>query len=199
MTRAGLIVLMALCSSPCGAAAPITQMFSGTLAGPDSQRSLHLPMIGRGTASLLVETDRPVQFMLYDHGELRYNYICPPGTGDCGGNEILFVNQYGPFTGNVRVTSRMVWRNAYRNGQKVYSLGYGEQLLYFTVPGNQPLQYRVTQSFIGQVPEPASWLMMIAGFGLVGAVARRQRLSPPAPGAADRAFPAPGDRAPARG
>ena len=28
---------------------------------------------------------------------------------------------------------------------------------------------------VGGVPEPASWAMMIAGFGLVGAAARRRR------------------------
>ena len=27
----------------------------------------------------------------------------------------------------------------------------------------------------GEVPEPATWAMLIAGFGLVGAVARRRR------------------------
>jgi uncharacterized protein YraI len=30
----------------------------------------------------------------------------------------------------------------------------------------------------GAVPEPATWAMLIAGFGLVGAAMRRQRLSP---------------------
>nr|WP_313668865.1 PEPxxWA-CTERM sorting domain-containing protein [Sandarakinorhabdus sp.] len=29
----------------------------------------------------------------------------------------------------------------------------------------------------GAVPEPASWAMLIAGFGLVGAVARRRRVA----------------------
>jgi hypothetical protein len=27
------------------------------------------------------------------------------------------------------------------------------------------------------VPEPASWVMLIAGFGLIGGIARRQRLA----------------------
>jgi hypothetical protein len=41
----------------------------------------------------------------------------------------------------------------------------------------QPLTYRLTisDSPIAPVPEPASWAMMIAGFGLVGATMRRRR------------------------
>ncbi|OSZ69289.1 hypothetical protein CAP39_10625 [Sphingomonas sp. IBVSS1] len=36
--------------------------------------------------------------------------------------------------------------------------------------------YNVAFSPMPAVPEPASWAMMIAGFGLIGAVARRRRL-----------------------
>ncbi|WP_243375419.1 PEPxxWA-CTERM sorting domain-containing protein [Sandarakinorhabdus cyanobacteriorum] len=36
------------------------------------------------------------------------------------------------------------------------------------------------QSFAGAVPEPASWAMMLAGFGLAGAALRRQRRALPA-------------------
>ncbi len=34
-----------------------------------------------------------------------------------------------------------------------------------------------TADFIGAVPEPASWALMIGGFGLVGAAMRRQRVA----------------------
>jgi hypothetical protein len=41
-----------------------------------------------------------------------------------------------------------------------------------------PLAYRVSVSnFSAAVPEPASWAMMIAGFGMVGAVSRKRRRS----------------------
>ncbi|OSZ72882.1 hypothetical protein CAP39_03915 [Sphingomonas sp. IBVSS1] len=36
------------------------------------------------------------------------------------------------------------------------------------------------QSFAGAVPEPASWAMMLAGFGLAGVMLRRQRRALPA-------------------
>jgi hypothetical protein len=41
--------------------------------------------------------------------------------------------------------------------------GNGERIFRFVIGGAQP------------IPEPATWAMMIAGFGLVGAAARRQR------------------------
>lgn len=37
----------------------------------------------------------------------------------------------------------------------------------------------VSSEFLSPIPEPATWAMMIAGFGLVGAVARARRLPAP--------------------
>ena len=42
------------------------------------------------------------------------------------------------------------------------------------------LRVEFVQSNAAVVPEPASWAMLIAGFGLVGAAARRRRLAPAA-------------------
>lgn len=38
-------------------------------------------------------------------------------------------------------------------------------------------QFRVTPATIGNVPEPASWAMLLVGFGLVGAAARRRKFT----------------------
>lgn len=43
----------------------------------------------------------------------------------------------------------------------------------FTV--TNPVRYKLTFSNLDAVPEPASWAMMIAGFGMMGAVMRRRQ------------------------
>ncbi|MBO9669954.1 MAG: PEP-CTERM sorting domain-containing protein [Sphingobium sp.] len=44
--------------------------------------------------------------------------------------------------------------------------------------GNGPNQsYMVKLKYNGAVPEPASWALMIAGFGVVGAGLRRRKLA----------------------
>jgi hypothetical protein len=44
------------------------------------------------------------------------------------------------------------------------------------VEGPDPVFYRITTSG-SAVPEPASWAMLITGFGLTGAVLRRRRMA----------------------
>ena len=60
----------------------------------------------------------------------------------------------------------------------------GVNVLQFTVtnfgqPTGNPSGLRVeflsSETGVGAIPEPAAWAMLIAGFGLVGAVARRRR------------------------
>jgi hypothetical protein len=46
------------------------------------------------------------------------------------------------------------------------------------VVGAGPLRGLTARGFMAAVPEPASWAMMIAGFGMVGAIARRRRMVP---------------------
>lgn len=48
--------------------------------------------------------------------------------------------------------------------------------LNLSVKSTNPVAYRVSvNSFASAVPEPASWAMMIAGFGMIGALTRKQR------------------------
>lgn len=47
----------------------------------------------------------------------------------------------------------------------------------YAVAGNPDASQFVTERVISAVPEPATWAMMISGFGLAGSMIRRQRLN----------------------
>ena len=64
-----------------------------------------------------------------------------------------------------------------------FETGYTETVfnLYGTVFGNaDPVAFAITIDGTAVVPEPASWALMIAGFGATGLVVRRRRRSVPA-------------------
>jgi hypothetical protein len=44
----------------------------------------------------------------------------------------------------------------------------------FKIAAQRPVSYTLTFSDAGAVPEPASWAMMIAGFGLIGGILRKK-------------------------
>lgn len=109
-----------------------------------------------------------------------YNGIAGSAFGT-GGNRFASSTSGTPFsvsnaTGNLfvqtgfasggAVRARNIWENA-----SLASLGMTAGTYEFTLPND-----RVTFNIGGGtvVPEPASWAMMIAGFGLVGAAMRRR-------------------------
>jgi len=53
----------------------------------------------------------------------------------------------------------------------------------FSTPSDLDVGFRSYVETLAAVPEPASWAMMIAGFGLIGAVMRRRRVAEGAGGA----------------
>lgn len=61
--------------------------------------------------------------------------------------------------------------NAPTAGTYNFTLSYGE-----TAGGPAVLAFRVNGSTVGDVPEPATWAMLLTGFGMVGYAARRRRL-----------------------
>ncbi len=122
-------------------------------------------------------------FAIIDAGFGEVLYKCEPGGGDCtGGTPIQYVTK-AAVTGDLATLSF------------AGSIGLGVQARVFTLGGTQSAYAMIDpvislpQGFTGNpgnylvafsanlaaVPEPTSWAMLITGFGLVGAVRRRQR------------------------
>lgn len=55
-----------------------------------------------------------------------------------------------------------------------FYLNYAYIQFYSPEPGTT-LDYRVTTTYLAQVPEPATWTLMILGFGAIGGAMRRRR------------------------
>ncbi len=60
----------------------------------------------------------------------------------------------------------------------LYSNGPGSYTLYKAQGGGYGVNSTGTLALTAGVPEPATWTLMIAGFGLAGAALRRRRLQP---------------------
>ena len=85
----------------------------------------------------------------------------------------------GNLTTNADYSSRLLSQTTVTIGTYAYGAS-GETLLAFNGSANNGGSFGVISSFIisdysGAVPEPASWMMLIAGFGIVGATRRRRR------------------------
>ena len=79
--------------------------------------------------------------------------------------------------GNLATAVCDAGNSAYWGGIRSVTDSNGGQLMDWSVSSGSGTNWQ--QSFIpatGAVPEPASWAMLIAGFGLVGATQRRRKV-----------------------
>ena len=79
---------------------------------------------------------------------------------------------YGALVGSINGVYQLIGTNF--NG---LAWGNGELLLHYWDSNSGDNSDFITANVIG-VPEPATWALMITGFGLVGATLRRRRLAP---------------------
>lgn len=177
------------CAGPSGAAVVYQKTF--TAVGRDLIWEWGASNAGLGVApgdyTITVEAQGPIARMnggyaIYKH----YDYQCRSGPEtpwqDCGGNdggaETAFAGgAVQTMTGAFTIlppyqTETDDWRET-----GSYSLRYF--LIDYDVGNFDPTTITVTIADAAAVPEPATWLMLIAGFGLMGAAVRRHYASAP--------------------
>lgn len=127
-------------------------------------------------------------FAFIDAGFGPVNFQCTPGGGDCTGVAVPYLTTAVAtgdagtlsFSGTIllgaearALTNTSVGTNqsAYAMIDPVISLPQG----FAGDPGQYSVGYSPNLTGGGTVPEPASWLMLIVGFGLIGAMRRRAR------------------------
>lgn len=177
MLGAAVAAVMIAAACPAGAATFVGWLNpSQTLMLTAEQLGLTSPGNWRVSWSL---SGPALSFLEYE-GEIKWNYWTSEGPS-LQGNEIpiqdgiwdttpqssgSFVFQIGkPYTKVLPQDPPGVWRV------------YVPRISYFafSFDGPEPLAYSITSEYVSAVPEPATWTMMIAGFGLVGSAIRRRR------------------------
>jgi hypothetical protein len=138
-------------------------LISGIAAPPPGATSHYAAVLGGG--KLTLTTPLISQLSIYmgspdDYNQIRFNFVG-------GGSETLTGQTLaaGGFGGNQSVGRRMTYNFG---GQKVTSVE-------FMSSGNSFEFDNIAT--VSAVPEPATWAMMITGFGLAGAAMRRRRAS----------------------
>jgi hypothetical protein len=124
-------------------------------------------------------------------GEVRFQCRADGGPGpDCTGSTGGTYNQQGYIVTGALVPdlATLSFYGTVAMAASIFKLGDAPAIAFIdpaiSLPsaylngGGNAANFQVNYSpnLVGGVPEPASWAMLIAGFGLIGAVARRRRL-----------------------
>ncbi len=65
--------------------------------------------------------------------------------------------------------------NSFRGEEDALVIKFGQQSAWNDLAFNSGQGYYIEYSATGGVPEPSAWALMIAGFGMAGAMGRRRR------------------------
>ena len=121
----------------------------------------------------------------YSGGRLLFIFKPADVLAAVSGNPAFYGNPNAPFLGqntgepyiflsfysNSRSFDRIVFNQTTGGGYESDNHTVGR----FTGPGTGTLIPLINSTFPGNVPEPATWAMLVLGFGLVGGAARRRR------------------------
>jgi hypothetical protein len=177
MLRSIVGALLALIAVP---ATAIT--LTGTHGFGDGDRVIVSPLLDPGTVYRfeMLATQKPARFNAFGEYQTSFNQFTPDGVY-YGGNDnparfdisfdltnsgatgyfttpTLPENQYWP---NGQVSARFYWT---RDPTAWFDVGWD----------NEAVEWAIN---ISPVPEPATWAMMIVGFGMAGATLRRGRVA----------------------
>ena len=169
--------------------APIAAFLMMLLSAASAQASVVFQMIGYGVFEGYVSTWIPDKLLANgpngDYYSVIYGSVTNPAGQSFLFDTIMTTNDRGgqihPSTGvmtgyvaGLRFSTSPSAPADPRGGTTIYSQGY--------IPANGPYYVLasdaagyLTATDVGDVPEPATWALLIAGFGLTGQALRRRR------------------------
>ncbi|MCB2060476.1 MAG: PEPxxWA-CTERM sorting domain-containing protein [Novosphingobium sp.] len=149
--------------------------FSNCYAFPDGTTSQGQDTNNTGSPSIFkmnsdASTDKSTMFPTITGSEFNITYV--PGT-----NTLSFV--YTPGAGDPTIhyyaISQANTTNLFYDASAITSDSISLSTYYPNNPGYSHITFFDTGSSPGSVPEPATWAMMLIGFGLLGGTMRRRK------------------------
>lgn len=150
------------------AAAPYTLKYNGTSVGTGLpfNTTLDLDIAASGAVASFIDGSR--------------NGVAITGLSsyDVADNRINFSNPYGDFAGFAFVISGGEAFNLYYSNQSYFEANSVSNTTNLVSSLDSPVStVSLAPTVAGAVPEPATWGMMILGFGVAGAALRRRRIT----------------------
>lgn len=150
------------------AALPYTLKYSGTSVGTGLpfNTTLDLDIAASGAVASFIDGSR--------------NGVAITGLSsyDAADNRISFSNPYGDFAGFAFAISGGEAFNLYFSNGSYFEANSVSNSTNFVSPLDSPVStVSLAATIAGAAPEPATWGMMILGFGLAGAALRRRRIT----------------------
>jgi hypothetical protein len=166
-----------------GSATPYPTGAFGEAVTPDNSASLSVDPAGKRAAYFVSDLAKPYrlsQFVTAGPGRYVFGFSAyAPANGLRNAGEAMFnANFFGTELANFAVSSlpAVTWQHFTGSFTKTTS-GTGSINFTFNTNFAPSKDIVIDRVYVQAVPEPASWAMLIMGFGLAGAALRRRRLA----------------------